>query len=86
MKLKTINYCPKCNHKLDAATNFVDDKIKPKIGDYSICIECNCILQFAKKNKLILVDIYSLPLEDFNKLTNLRERMKVAKEYYRSLN
>jgi hypothetical protein len=39
-------HCPNCRHKLDAATPATKDLIIPKPNDYTICIECQQILQF----------------------------------------
>jgi hypothetical protein len=38
--------CPNCGKKLDAATPATKEFCTPKPNDYTVCIECQQILQF----------------------------------------
>lgn len=41
--------CPKCQHKLDAATPIGEkEEVTPREGDISICINCAAWLSFNK--------------------------------------
>ena len=44
--------CPNCSHKLDAATPVGKDIHIPKPNDYTVCINCQQILQFDADMKL----------------------------------
>lgn len=48
MKTK-INYCPRCNSKLDAYSPVDKDNFKiPSPGDISFCVYCGELLIFSK--------------------------------------
>ena len=43
----TVNSCPKCGEKVDAATCVGDRELQPKVGDLSLCIYCTALLQYV---------------------------------------
>ena len=50
---KNINYCPRCNTRLDGATPaHSDEQILPKAGDISMCLSCGVVLQFNEALEL----------------------------------
>jgi hypothetical protein len=38
--------CPRCQHRLDSATSISEDVYSPKPQDYTVCLNCQQILQF----------------------------------------
>ena len=44
--------CPNCTHKLDGAMSIGKDIHIPKPNDYTVCINCQQILQFDAEMKL----------------------------------
>jgi hypothetical protein len=39
-------HCPQCGHKLDAATDTLRERHRPKRGDISVCVYCAGINQW----------------------------------------
>jgi len=35
-----LTSCPQCRHAIDSAGEWMGDNVKPKAGDFSICIRC----------------------------------------------
>lgn len=48
--------CPKCQARLDAATDAAGGDAVPKPGDLTICIHCTAVLQFDAARMPVLVD------------------------------
>jgi hypothetical protein len=56
--------CPHCDHRIDAATGIDDDK-PPRVGDFSICINCATVLVFRegmRPAKASVEDLGGLPV------------------------
>lgn len=59
-------WCPNCFHKLDAFTSLSDnkdDRPKPEPGDYTICIECACVLKWVDEKTLVRSSLLEIPVE-----------------------
>lgn len=44
--------CPVCKHELGENTSGKGENIKPKPGDFSLCLYCQAILKFTPEMKL----------------------------------
>lgn len=56
--------CPHCDHHFDAATTIDNDR-PPRVGDFSICINCATVLVFGhgmQPAKASVEDLGSLPV------------------------
>lgn len=56
-----LDLCPSCGQKLDAATNL--DYHKPEVGDISVCINCQSVLEWDQNMRLQFCDLRALPSE-----------------------
>ena len=70
------NNCPCCGYKSDAATNMTNEKLVPKSGDLSICINCGDFLQYG--DNLILNKLTESVLDDIDQET-LDEMLLIRK-------
>lgn len=54
MKMNNMNpcLCPNCGNLLECASHLSDDSLKPRPGDYSICIGCGTVLRFTSDMKV----------------------------------
>ena len=53
--------CPECHRMLDMACTIAGPKLTPKVGDYTICMYCNNILEFGES--LVLRPVTDSTLE-----------------------
>ena len=53
--------CPRCGHKLDAASTPDGSDHVPKPGDVTLCIECGCLFEFDSQMRVKKVDLHTLP-------------------------
>lgn len=58
------NYCPYCNHHMDAACMPGDETAKPTPGALSVCIKCTKVSVFDDLMNIIPFDINTLDQED----------------------
>lgn len=49
--------CPTCHYYHDAAMCIDDDTVRPKPGDFSVCLRCGEILCFTADLSLRLADL-----------------------------
>jgi hypothetical protein len=54
-------FCPVCFTVLDAVTNFTD-KVPPKPGDFTVCIECGSVMEYGPKMDLSLRSLEDIPM------------------------
>lgn len=65
-----LSFCPVCRHALDHATG----PTTPKVGDFSVCIECASILRFTDGMALrtaTVDDFYGVDPDTRRNLTKL---------------
>lgn len=63
--------CPNCKMAIDHATSLDNSSALPAHGDYSLCIECGCILIYNKKMNVIKAngsELLDLTSEDYSLL------------------
>ncbi len=72
--------CPNCNYHFDAHQQINDRKKKPRIGDFTICINCGEILRYEKKGVLRLAKHIEIISLDINTLTMLISAQIIIKE------
>src|SRR5262245_61494871 len=71
--------CRRCGAKNDAATETHNDKVSPKPGAFSICLNCGCISRFTQTLHLEEardVDMRELQLEDVLRLYSMSAKIK----------
>lgn len=44
--------CPICFYEMDAATSLEEPNAKPRVGDFSLCINCGALLVFEERTQL----------------------------------
>lgn len=47
--------CPHCNSKIECSTGAFDKTLKPKTGDFTVCIYCQSVLRFDENMKPVKV-------------------------------
>lgn len=66
-----LDHCPRCQHKLDAATSM--DYHTPKPGDLTVCINCAAICEWNQDMRLELFDpskLRTIPIKTLVTLMN----------------
>lgn len=74
--------CPGCGYKLDAATSSSADDSNPRPGDFSICINCLCFLEFeggGHLHKLGAVEFLALNKDTQDTLIRARSVLASAR-------
>lgn len=54
--------CPVCGYPLEMHTSFEDENLRPRTGDYSVCVGCASLLEFDNKGGLGAVAKSELPV------------------------
>ena len=74
-----LNYCPICNHKLDAATASDNSGVMPSPNDVTICINCTSYLVYDEDlnlHEMSMESLLKLPDELRLELHRLRKQLK----------
>jgi hypothetical protein len=80
MKTSSIpaDTCPICSHRWDEATD-VSERNTPKVGDFSVCLECGTILVFVEGLRLRVCgprDLHNAPRETLERLMQIHQMIK----------
>lgn len=71
---KNVNYCPKCNSKLDGAKAAGNDEtVLPSSGDITMCLHCGLFLKFDET-----LGIKSLSLDDLRIIEKTQPELLTA--------
>jgi len=49
--------CPTCGYEMDSSTCVDDDTVKPKPGDFSVCMKCGEMLRFTGTMGIRIVEL-----------------------------
>jgi hypothetical protein len=71
--------CPHCEYEFQKSTNLEDEKLKPKVGDISVCIKCGFVSRFGEK-EMIPVKSEELDKKTLLEVLKIRKAIKVMRE------
>jgi rubredoxin len=71
--------CSNCDYNFQKSTNLEDEKLKPKIGDISVCIKCGFVSRFGEK-EMIPVKSEELDKKTLLEVLRIRKAIKVMRE------
>jgi hypothetical protein len=55
-----LRICPVCSYALDAVTN-MGGRDRPRVGDFTVCIECHSVLRFGVGMELQKSSLLEVP-------------------------
>jgi len=68
------NNCPYCGKKFDRCSSVTAD-VSPKVGDFTVCIRCSCVMAFTRTMR-----VRPLTLEELDSLTGDSELMQAVEK------
>jgi len=71
--------CLNCDYNFQKSTNFENEKLKPKIGDISVCIKCGFVSRFGEKG-MIPVTSEELDKKTLLDVLKIRKAIKIMRE------
>ena len=75
--------CPKCAHKLDAATAIGPKARRPRPGNLSVCISCAALLRFDERLALVELtqqELEALPIDAAWELMRIRRAVLLMQQ------
>jgi transcription elongation factor Elf1 len=74
--MKDRRKCPRCGYAFEKNTSLEDEKVKPRIGDISFCINCGQVSKFWENDTMLPIKLDDLDKDALMEILKIRKAWK----------